>query len=253
MRNRNEVGAIETVFDGYRFRSRLEARWAVFFKTAGIRYIYEPECFRMCDGKLYLPDFYLPDVNMRTTEDKGGIYVEVKPPPLNFDADESRRLIAYLAELSWITGKSVLLIEGMPALWENYYFNAEGNGHYEITIFPYGGEKWDYRMLFARCWKCHRVRVQHGWYQEPYEYCGYCEHCIMQSGEKSRCDAAHPWLVHAVNMARSYRFDERRRGHWLTATASTVNGNKHLGEDHVSQSGGFGRTVDTRPRTARDT
>jgi len=79
MRNRNEIGAIETVYDGYRFRSRLEARWAVFFKTAGIRYIYEPECFRLPSGMLYLPDFYLPDVNMRTTEDKGGIYVEVKP------------------------------------------------------------------------------------------------------------------------------------------------------------------------------
>ena len=207
MRNRNEIGAIETVYDGYRFRSRLEARWAVFFKTAGIRYIYEPERFRLSTDELYLPDFYLPDVNMRTTEDMGGIYVEVKPPPLNFNTEEGRRLVALLAELSDITGKSVLLIEGMPALWENY-FDAEGDGHYEITITPCG-ERWDYRMLFARCYKCRRVRVQHGYYQEPYEYGQYCEYCLNQLGEKSPCNAAHSSLVAAVYVARSYRFDRR--------------------------------------------
>lgn len=53
--------AIETHYNGYRFRSRLEARWAVFFDTLGIRYEYEPEGFELSDGTLYLPDFYLPD------------------------------------------------------------------------------------------------------------------------------------------------------------------------------------------------
>jgi hypothetical protein len=203
MRNRNEIGAIETVYDGYRFRSRLEARWAVFFKTARIRYIYEPECFRMpTDGELYLPDFYLPDVNMRTTEDKGGIYVEVKPPPLNFNTEEGKHLCVRLTELSWITGRSVLLIEGMPALWESY-FDAEGYGHYEITITPNFDERWDHRMLFARCYKCFRVRVQHGWHQGP------CEYCLKTTGKACACDAAHHTLRYAAEVARSYRFDNR--------------------------------------------
>ncbi len=35
--------AIETVYRGYRFRSRLEARWAVFFDEAGIDWRYEHE------------------------------------------------------------------------------------------------------------------------------------------------------------------------------------------------------------------
>ena len=65
-----DIKPIETVYNGYRFRSRLEARWAVFFDTAGIKYEYEPEGFELCDGTRYLPDFYLTD------ED---IYVEVKP------------------------------------------------------------------------------------------------------------------------------------------------------------------------------
>ena len=57
----SEIKAIETYYKGYRFRSRLEARWAVFFDAAGIKYEYEPEGFVMSDGTKYLPDFYLPE------------------------------------------------------------------------------------------------------------------------------------------------------------------------------------------------
>ena len=68
------IKAIETEYNGYRFRSRLEARWAVFFDEAGIRYEYEPEGFevRWEDGEVvrYLPDFYLTDFK---------VYCEVKP------------------------------------------------------------------------------------------------------------------------------------------------------------------------------
>lgn len=52
---------IETVYKGYRFRSRLEARWAVFFDTLGIPYQYEIEGFDLGSGIWYLPDFWLPD------------------------------------------------------------------------------------------------------------------------------------------------------------------------------------------------
>lgn len=54
------IKPIETMYNGYRFRSRLEARWAVFFDAAGIKYEYEPEGYETSCGK-YLPDFYLPD------------------------------------------------------------------------------------------------------------------------------------------------------------------------------------------------
>ena len=53
--------AIETRYKGYRFRSRLEARWAVFFDTLGIEYRYEYEGFDVTVAGWYLPDFYLPE------------------------------------------------------------------------------------------------------------------------------------------------------------------------------------------------
>lgn len=54
------IKAIETRYAGCRFRSRLEARWAVFFDTLGIRWEYEPEGFELPSGR-YLPDFWFPD------------------------------------------------------------------------------------------------------------------------------------------------------------------------------------------------
>ena len=48
--------AIETQYKGYRFRSRLEARWAVFFDALDLKWEYEPEGF-VTDAGPYLPDF----------------------------------------------------------------------------------------------------------------------------------------------------------------------------------------------------
>ena len=56
--------AIETVYKGYRFRCRLEARWAVFFDAIGLPFEYEPEGFTLDDGTKYLPDFWLPSLKM---------------------------------------------------------------------------------------------------------------------------------------------------------------------------------------------
>lgn len=60
---------LQTIYDGYRFRSRLEARWAVFFKNAGIPYEYEKQGYDLGDDIYYLPDFWLPMV---------GYWVEIK-------------------------------------------------------------------------------------------------------------------------------------------------------------------------------
>lgn len=72
------ISAIETHYAGCRFRSRLEARWAVFFDHLGIRWEYEPKGF-MTDAGPYLPDFRLPDYRL---------FVEVKgtePTERDFD------------------------------------------------------------------------------------------------------------------------------------------------------------------------
>lgn len=61
--------AIETKYNGYRFRSRLEARWAVFLDYMGVNYEYEAEGYDLESG-YYLPDFWLPNSKF---------WLEIKP------------------------------------------------------------------------------------------------------------------------------------------------------------------------------
>jgi hypothetical protein len=87
---------IQTVFDGYRFRSRLEARWAVFFNALGVKYEYEKEGFQL-KNVWYLPDFWLPEVNA---------FVEVK------GETPSKEEIAKCSALCLYSEKSVILVPG---------------------------------------------------------------------------------------------------------------------------------------------
>jgi len=62
--------AIETEYNGILFRSRLEARWAIFFDALKIEWVYDPDCFLLSNNQKYTPDFYIP---------KYKLYIEVKP------------------------------------------------------------------------------------------------------------------------------------------------------------------------------
>jgi hypothetical protein len=62
------MNAIPTTFNGIKYRSRLEARWAEFLANRNIDFEYEPEW----PGS-YRPDFLLTDFS---------VYVEVKPAAL---------------------------------------------------------------------------------------------------------------------------------------------------------------------------
>lgn len=67
------IKAIETKYRGYRFRSRLEARWAVFFDAMNLPWEYEAEGYDLggSDGR-YLPDFFM------RSNGHYGPYVEIK-------------------------------------------------------------------------------------------------------------------------------------------------------------------------------
>lgn len=92
--------AIETRIYGCRFRSRLEARWAVALTEQKIMWEYEPEGFDLGDAGFYLPDFWLPQVSM---------WAEVKP---NKPTDKELEKAAVLTKQS---GFPCLLLIGKPA------------------------------------------------------------------------------------------------------------------------------------------
>jgi hypothetical protein len=93
------IKAIETEYAGCRFRSRLEARWAVFFDALDIEWMYESEGFETPAGR-YLPDFYLP-ASKRWIEVKGGSFTK-----------RDRERGAYFAESRWQVGEGYRLLQG---------------------------------------------------------------------------------------------------------------------------------------------
>lgn len=84
------IKPIQTIYKGYKFRSRLEARWAVFFEACGADWEYEPEGFDLGDEMYYLPDFLLHNVDCRSGSD---IYVEVKGQMTELDAEKIERFV----------------------------------------------------------------------------------------------------------------------------------------------------------------
>jgi hypothetical protein len=72
------IRPINTLYRGYWFRSRLEARWAVFFDYARVIYQYEVEGFHLPSGN-YLPDFYCFDCSSGRDAIPRRAFIEVKP------------------------------------------------------------------------------------------------------------------------------------------------------------------------------
>lgn len=93
------IAAIETRYAGCRFRSRLEARWAVFFDHLDIRWEYEPQGFHTAEGP-YLPDFWLADDEV-WVEVKGG-----KPSKRDI-----KRCAAFASD-QWKEGKRFRVLQG---------------------------------------------------------------------------------------------------------------------------------------------
>lgn len=133
-----KIKALDTFYNGYLFRSRLEAKWAVFFDALGWRYEYENKDFNLPSGR-YLPDFYFPEI---------GVYAEVKPACLS--KNELRKCIELSNRINTTPQAfDVLLLEGPPDS-KSYRTISEGLIYYEVVFLgekdkfhPFYTEKFD--------------------------------------------------------------------------------------------------------------
>lgn len=162
------IKSIQTKFDGRFFRSRLEARWAVFFKYLAIEYAYEPEGYILPDGSQYLIDFLLPEVYYRSQLNQGW-FIEVKP-----FGTYNEKLDLLCAE----TGIPGLLLSG---------HNVKANGHLEFGTYR------DDNLGFRKCLECQAIKISYGHQQPTCPVCG-----------NYTCDKL---VLEAVNAANSARFE----------------------------------------------
>lgn len=188
---------LNTKYNGYLFRSRLEARWAVFFDTCGVDYEYEPEGFDLGDGIHYLPDFKLHGVvlNHAWHREKGiDIYVEVKGEMTKDDAIKIRRF-SDVKGPDRIPANPILVLPGLPkGETMDDIVNNIGNVAYEgcngTSICPY-----NYELLDGDYFACYPGVSKDGRF--------------MLFGDESNylCDMDEVKTLRAYNRARHARFE----------------------------------------------
>lgn len=93
---------IETMYKGILFRSRLEARWAVFMDCLEIPWDYEPDVIDAAKAGKYVPDFWLSTCEC---------FAEVKP--------DAERITKLETDKMRATGEC-LFLPAPPAF--HYYF-----------------------------------------------------------------------------------------------------------------------------------
>ncbi len=184
--------AIETNYKGYKFRSRLEARWAVFFDYLRVEWRFETEGFESPEGVRYLPDFFLPKTNIRHTEGIG-CFIEIKPKEFKEDFKHGE----------WFG--NLVLFQGEPKnnIWECW--NDDEVDDYGSTGTEYVGEPsmCDFPMLFWVCEKCRKTKIEFA--EGSYNYCS--QNCDGNANVDLLRDAAFA--------ARSARFEFGRSGSTL--------------------------------------
>lgn len=121
------VRAIETRYKGCRFRSRLEARWAVFFDALGCDWEYEPQGYDLGEMGLYLPDFR---VGWRSGPESRMYWAEVKPLDVALSAADANKIRGFVREVA-----PLILLTGTPAAFTySYLERGDGGGEEAVDI-----------------------------------------------------------------------------------------------------------------------
>lgn len=214
------VTPIETRHNGYHFRSRLEARWAVFFETLGVAYKYEHEAFSLAPipkiEDQSAPICYLPDFLIEAQPKfPKALWVEVK-------GQVDRECVIKLNRLVFYTKTRAVMVGELPL--PNLAFYAEGSRmssadnlpewskiSYLEGIegdFPEGypeGVCSDFPYSFCQCPFCGAIGLEFDG-RSARVGCGCAGHDAIANGDKTYNDAS-PDLIRAYTAARSARFN----------------------------------------------
>lgn len=158
------IKPIETRYKGFRFRSRLEARWAVFFDHLDLDWEYEYEGFHIESSTPYLPDFLLKDDGKFPD-----VWVEVKPQkPMT--KKESERYYQVGKSLAYSANNAGFLVTmGDPLDANAFLFGSFGG---EKKLGPLVGSdfmnffllksKNDPERIFSAATAARSARFEHG-------------------------------------------------------------------------------------------
>jgi hypothetical protein len=183
------IKAIETEYNGYKFRSRVEARWAVFFDTLGIRYMYEEDGYDI-DGTWYLPDFHLPEQECWfEAKGEGKAIVENHALYQGF-ASQVGPLVAFATPNAHMSGIKHTVCDHNT----NAGYCTDSVAWYFCSVSGF--------QLSLRC--SHRCTVWTEGNSAPVRICRACD-----VGRNTLHNFTHPAILEAYKAARQSRFEHR--------------------------------------------
>lgn len=173
-----DVKFLPTYFDGTKFRSHLEGKWAVFFYCMKISYRYEYLGFDL-DSVWYVPDFYLPEQR---------VWIEIKPVrPSEKEQEKCKRLAKK-------TRTSTYCFWDIPRPWDG----SDDGPAYAWRLA--GGFNQDSSHNFIQYHECLAIRID---FVDGNDM--YCHQCGAKADDES------PQLKMARDVAKGMRFDDFRR------------------------------------------
>jgi hypothetical protein len=179
------ISPIPTRYAGRSFRSRLEARWAVFYDTLGIPWTYEPEGYDLGDKGPYLPDFWLPGLRC---------FIEIKPvKPIEAEIQKA----IGLAEQ---TKSNVFIFFGSMPGYAHAYREAYPSGQVESDSayrLDCGGAM-DQPYVWCVCQQCGKFGI---------EYEGRSDRVCGHNSTGRGYSYGDPRLHRAYDTANSFRFE----------------------------------------------
>jgi hypothetical protein len=137
-------------YNGYYFRSRLEMRWALFFESLNIDYVYEPRTFHLSNGKRYTPDFWIPRIKA---------WLEIKANQLYEDEREKAILLHQFVHRRY--GHRVFVVYGYcrhPFIKKRERFRKQGG---RILEFHPGVDQYTDECCWVKCDQCQRINIGH--------------------------------------------------------------------------------------------
>lgn len=196
------IKVIQTTYKGYKFRSRLEARWAVFFDALRLAWEYEPEGYELPSGTYYLPDFWVVINDVVH-------WFEIKPD----NQGETDKFTEFMKSAPEECCGAVLNNIPDPIYvrqnYGTYYPDFAGDRPFKLWGGPQGG--WDNNYRFCVCPDCKKI---------GFEFDGRsarlgcnrqrCPSHNQGNGDKNY-SADHSIIIAAFAKARAARFEHDER------------------------------------------
>lgn len=230
------IQPIETRYKGHRFRSRLEARWAVFMDHLDVPWEYEPQGY-LVDNQPYLPDFLVHPNTDRA------FWLEIKGTfPSQDELDKARGLAAGTGMRAFVYwAKPEVPAPDLSHLTEAQYAGWDQLGYvwtddYGWREYPNAPAKWQLDLtptafLFTPNQKPAQEKSGFWWWTE----CTLCGHVrLAPSGQEGWCPTLEglsteevdrrvgrlyprfrhrtPRILAAYTAARSARFEHGESG-----------------------------------------